>query len=86
MPSNDISQKVIEHLEMKLIKITSLILFTAFGVLAQASPAGREWRLTYLIGVDLGTKSSSLRIDADGKPSKPSAPFKIHLEDFFAMK
>jgi hypothetical protein len=24
--------------------------------------------------------------DADGKPSKPSAPFKIHLEDFFAMK
>jgi len=67
MPSNDISQKVIEHLQMKLIKITSLILFTAFGVLAQASPAGREWRLTYLIGVDLRTKSPSLRIDADGK-------------------
>jgi hypothetical protein len=24
--------------------------------------------------------------DAAGKPSKPSPPFKIHLEDFFAMK
>jgi len=24
--------------------------------------------------------------DADGQPSKPSPPFKIHLDDFFAMK
>jgi heat shock protein HslJ len=46
---------------------TLLMLAFAASAIAQASPAGRDWAVTYLRGTRIGTVSAFIKIDAAGE-------------------
>lgn len=54
-------------MKLNIIAIISFITLVTGTIAAQSSPAGREWRLTYINGTDITNTSASLAIDADGK-------------------